>query len=635
MNPQRFRLVFRVFWAIVSLGLAGTAHAQGELNKPYHLRIVVHVTPNRLLTDVFRKQIERELHDGLQAGLGDMGRVEVTHRHERLQEVLSQGLQALNGWKERSDVKTHFVLIDFSGVHYEIQSRQYDGTIGRASPVVRRDRTRDRDFVAKAAALLIKQDFGLLGTVVTAPEGAQQLAKVELRGGGLGNMARWVQKGEVFSLAPPGGGSSAALDWALLQVEQPPEEDARDGLCTCRFFHRFQVRDITGYRCIKLGTVRTPLRLRWVQENPRGKPLDASTSLTVYIRRHGFEGEDTTKLQRQTGKNGVLDTTQEGDKGVFTHVAFVSVAGGMAKPYPQVPVALVDDQPIFIEVNATQDTKSLFTVRRTAWQSDVLDSQRVQAALFQELADLSAKADQREEVIKRAERGLKRSQTDRADLMREKTALLKEAKSLRLTPPDTTREDEVLKEMVKGEEELNQFIGKQKDIEKSESDPQLKKWRREVQRAKLLEKDLEIGKAIDIYKQIQEEGFNDAEVEKHLKQLQDQWKTMDADHEEARDFIYRVWPVLDTAGLEENLPKARKAFDKCNAAHDTFTIRKMLKGTQVHAERLAKELGELRPDLRIDDERRAEPLKKISDAVVKLGKDIQAYLSRPQPAPKS
>ena len=82
------------------------------------------------------------------------------------------------------------MLIDFSGVHYEIQTRQYDGTIGQASPVVRSDHTRDRDFVAKATALLIKQDFGLLGTILSGPDGPEQQVTVELRGGALGDLSR-------------------------------------------------------------------------------------------------------------------------------------------------------------------------------------------------------------------------------------------------------------------------------------------------------------------------------------------------------------------------------------------------------------------------------------------------------------
>jgi hypothetical protein len=631
MNPQRFRRVFCLFLTAAPFGLTATAQAQGELNRPYNLHIVVHVARNRLLTDVFREGIERELRDGFRAALGDMGHVEVTHEHPRLAEVLTRGLQSLDGWTDRSDLKTHFVLIDFSGVHYEIQAKQYDGTVGRASPVVRRDRTRDRDFVAKAAALLIKQDFGILGTVLTAPLGPQKTVQIELRGGGLGNLSRWVQNGDVFDLAPPGGGNSPALRWSLLQVVKAPAEDARDGMCECRFFYRYRPPNIAGYRCIKLGTVQTALRLRWMQQTPRGlKPL--TTLLNVAIRRHGFEGEDATKLTKSTGTNGLLETVRDPEsKGVFTNVAFVSVTGGMRDPKPQIPIALVDDQPRVIEVNVTQDENTLFTAKRTSWQRSVSDSWMLQNNLFKRLVTLSSKGEQREEVIKEAEAGVKRSQQDRKDLQLEKEELLNEAKrnSIKL---DTATEDRQLQGLADGEKVLQEFIDAQKKIEATENDPQLKKWRSEVERAKILEKDLEIGKAIDIYKQILKDGFDNQEVKKHLEELEAVWKPKDEKHEEARDFIYRVWPTVDSAGLEENLPKARQAFDKCKAARDIITIRKLLKGTEAHAVRLAQELEQLHPELQFDDETQAKLLKKISAEIVKLGKDINDYLSKAQPS---
>ena len=48
---------------------SGTAQAN-DLEKPYALRIVLDVERHRLLTDVFREQVARELGDGLRAALG-------------------------------------------------------------------------------------------------------------------------------------------------------------------------------------------------------------------------------------------------------------------------------------------------------------------------------------------------------------------------------------------------------------------------------------------------------------------------------------------------------------------------------------------------------------------------------------
>ncbi len=600
-----------------------------ELNTPYDLHIVVHVAENRLLTDVFRNRIKRELHDGFQSALGDMGRVPVTDTHPRLADVLARGLRSLDGWKDRNDQKTHFVLIDFTGVHYEIQARQYDGAIGRASPVVRNDHTRDRDFVAKAAALLIKQDFGVLGTVQTEPEGPKEQVKIELRGGGRGDMTRWVKKDDVFALAPPDGGTLAELNWSLLQVEQAPAEEAHDGVCVCRFFHRFKVRSIAGYRCIKLGTVQTPLRIRWTQKQKvrngfKTKPLDSA--LTVEIRRHGFENEDATKLEMASDPNGFLETVSKGKDGVYNNVAFVRVINGPVNPpLPQVPIALVDDQPVVIEVTGSKDVDTLFTLGISEWQRKVAESVQMQVDLFERLKTLGSKAENRAEILSAAASGMKRAQEDRSNLLKERSALLEEAKK-RNKDLKTAIEDGRLQQLEKYEAALADFMEKQKQIEEKENDPQVKKWLGEIESAKLLEEQFDIDKALETYERIRKEGYENAELDKHVQQLQKRWELHGPEHEEAREFIYRVWPKLDSARLEDNISKAQNALKTCKNVDDRFSIRKLLQGTLAHAEQLEKGLAALRPDLVIEDEKEALQLKKVSEQIVKLGEEIQNYL---------
>ena len=63
------------------------------------------------------------------------------------------------------DAVTNASQIDFTGTVYTIQTRQYDGTTGRLSPVVRSDRTHDPAYVARTTALLLERDLGLLGTI--------------------------------------------------------------------------------------------------------------------------------------------------------------------------------------------------------------------------------------------------------------------------------------------------------------------------------------------------------------------------------------------------------------------------------------------------------------------------------------
>lgn len=97
------------------------------------------------------------------------------------------------------------------------------------------------------------------------------------------------------------------------------------------------------------------------------------------------------------------------------------------------------------------------------------------------------------------------------------------------------------------------------------------------------------------------------------------------EHEETRGFIYRVWPTLDTTRLEDNIPKALKAFQKCKDIGDRISLQKLLKGTKGHADRLVKELALLHPEIVIDDEIQATKLKKVNEQIVKLGLDIEDY----------
>ena len=145
------------------------------------------------------------------------------------------------------------------------------------------------------------------------------------------------------------------------------------------------------------------------------------------IRRYGFDGEDATRLDRTTDGNGVLETVHEGKNGVFTNVAFVRVTDGIPDSKPQVPIALVDDQPIPIEVNVTRDVDTLFSVSLASWQSNVADGLQMQANLFKRLETLGAKAENRNDIIQEAVNGLKRSHDDLAQLLREKEAIIQEA----------------------------------------------------------------------------------------------------------------------------------------------------------------------------------------------------------------
>jgi hypothetical protein len=619
-RPAKVLSVLLSGWLV--LGAAGAARAQGEMNRPYELQIVLHVGEHPWLTEVFRDRVARELRDSLQAALGDLARVSVVSKHPRLRDVIQHGLErALDGWAERTGVKTHFVLIDFVGTEYEIRARQHDGLTGRPSRVVRRDRTRDRDFVAKAAALLVAHDFGMVGVLAGEPD-AQKMVTINLKtvkpkAGDPTPLARWVPKGSLFEVVPPGG--TAALDWALLQVVEPPDAD---GTCSCKLWHRFRLPLVTGCQCMMLGTTRAPLRLRFVQEQERGVRKPLNRILSVEVRRHGFQGEPD-RLQMPTDGGGWLDASVKGDQGAFDDLAFVTVTS--LEPVPQIPVALVDDRPVIVPVTVTADGGGIFSARRVAWERSVSESLLVQVGLFKEIQELAAKPENRERALERARAGVQRTRDDYSTLAGRRDELAREAarSNIQFNP---AREERRLKDLKEGGELLQKFIDEQEVINARETDPTRKGWRSDVERGKLLEKDLEFGQALAIYNRVLAAGMNSPELVKHRDELARLWKPKSDAHRRARSFIYLTWKDLDTAGLKARMKDARAAFEECKRAGDLIGPQKLLLTGAAHAERLKVELSGLQPNINIDDEKPAKVIEEVSKGLQELATDIQAYL---------
>jgi hypothetical protein len=288
-----------------------------------------------------------------------------------------------------------------------------------------------------------------------------------------------------------------------------------------------------------------------------------------------------------------------------------------------VPVAVLDEQPVVIGVNATHDRGALLSIHKATWQRNVSDSLLVQIELFGEIKALSSVAEKRGELLRRAEEGLRRSRDDYARLSNERTLLLQEAGKAKL---DLARDDQRLAELKKGEGLLEKFVEEQQKIEDDEKDPEKQKFRQRVAEARLLEKDLEVERALEIYKQVLDGGYDDPALKKYYEDLLKRWQPANDEHRQAREFIYQTWPKLDTPRLKERMEEAHKGLAVCKKAGDAISIRKLLKGTEAHAIRLTKELGDLKGDLYIEDEKQEKVIKGISDALLKLADEIQRAL---------
>jgi hypothetical protein len=612
--------------AVFALSLS-RSFASSEARDPYQFRIVIHFERHREFTEVYRQQIKREVGDGIQAALGRAAKVEVTDSHPKLLDIRTQGLaRALDRYRERNKFHTFFVLIELSGTDYQIQSRLHDGLTGLPSPVVRKDRTNDRSFVARKTAFLLNRDLGLHGTVISEPDPGR-LVKVELKATSFGvDLGRWVSKGEVFQLVRvDGAGPAQPEKWSYLQVVEPP----RAGVCTCKLISRYQLARVSGLKAVLLGTRIGPVRLRLLQENPDGGTGPLQAAVNLQFRKHGFESEDPS-LQLTATSGREVNTSTYGSRGQFDRLAFVSVLTGETRR-AIVPVPVVDDSVNVLVVPATSEEDDLILERLQRLQQRVLEALAVQAQQFRRINDLTAKPEKREEALAAVRQSLKRLGQDHTKLSGECEEVKKEIEKLdvKVRPRAQSLQgiDERLKELKSGETELQQQVALLEKIEKDENDPTKKEARLQIERAKRLEKDAEIGQAIEIYEKLPAELLKD-DIKKHLEKLKALWKPKDDDHAKARQFIYQTWPAMQTADLKAGIKEAWTHFAVCEKAKDLLGPSKLRLGLAQHLKRIQQEQGDLNPRVNIDDEKPAQLIKELLPELQKLDQALGRYIEK-------
>jgi tetratricopeptide (TPR) repeat protein len=628
--------LFLTFWP-GCLGRPSRCHAADPTTEPpYQLKVVLDVARSRVLTRTFRDQVERELQEGLQAALGDLAIVEVTREHPKLADIRERGLgKALDAWKGCSPVKTHFVLIDLVNNQYEIQTRQYDGPTGTPGPVVRVERTPDRAFVARAATLMIERDFGFTATFASWPAHddasvGPQPVQLSLKGANLGvPLSRWVSKDDIFAVVHMYKGSDnrapELIPWCLVQVQDPPQDDSMDGLCTGRLFWRYRPpsegQSHEGYRCIKLGAIRGPIKLRLVKQSAdkSAGPLQA----TLEVRRLGFKGEEASMVPGGLEQGtGLFSTEGKPNIQPYDKVAFITVrSGGKIRAY--LPLPILDDHTVVVPFSANTDQVDALAQRIDRWQRHVDDAWRVQNAVFQDLnALLQRVGTPREKIIDRAKAGRERTIEDYGRLIGEKEEL---PRDLGPRKSELKRLEAVLQDLQKGEKQLTDFVEKQEKIFKEESSPERKTARAQFEDARLAEDKAEYEQAIDLYKKALA-VINDPAAKKQLEDLEAKWKPLDKNHIRARKFIYETWPNLDTRGLESEMEAAGKALEECKSAGDRLTPRKLVLATRTHVNRLRQERDELKPDVRESDQKPLERIVKVGAELQKLMSDALEYL---------
>jgi tetratricopeptide (TPR) repeat protein len=618
-----------LFFCLLWMPARARADLDPELKTPYQVHIVLSVAEHRMLTPQFQKRLEADLRDQVQLALGKLANVEVVHGHALLNDIRTRGLQAvLDGWDEVSAVRTQFVLVDFAGGQYRIESGQHDGLTGLSSPVVRHEALTDPKRVADTAARLVLSDFGVVGTFQKLDGNEVKLA---IYGGGLvQSLGSWAKVGDAFAvvrIARQGGRLRGnPIESAVLQVIDPPHEGHVRCRYFCRYFDDWSLKDdpqaaasgdspALGYRCLKLSTIRGPFKLRLVndktQEFLSGFRVVVSSSPTFT----GLSAEGAT-IQ------GLFETKES-----FANVAYVRILSG-EKPLVEFPAPLVDDRTIVCRMSpdATAIKQGEVLMRLHRW---VRWSYEALSTIEQRLTDYNnTLKGPLEPALKFGQQNLDAMKAESTRLDSERAALAKLAASQKMGI-DFTEGDQLAKAMARRQTQLQENLTDLDKIFKEETSDKTRELAAKVKRAQLLEKQAEFDQAIQLYDQVLKERPDSAEVKGHLDKLKAAWAIKDKSHEEARRFIYDIWPGLDLAGLKSNIGKAKEMLARCQAAGDVKTPLKLVLANVHHATALAKRLEALRksPVFTEDNNTEIKSLLQLAGELQALQQKAVAWIS--------
>jgi hypothetical protein len=414
-------------------------------------------------------------------------------------------------------------------------------------------------------------DFGLVGTV---PVGAgTQRVNVAIKGGRLGgDLGRWVKKDEVFALTRISQAGSSRVSspepGTLLQVEEEPKE----GTCVCRVLSHWgnplePGPRTQGFRCLKLGTTRAPVRLRLLKDTTDKRVSEMSAQM-VDIRAGSFQ--DKRAEQLLTKRDGRLQSEQS-----YQHVAFVSVPspGGAAI---QFPVAIFDEHEIVrtVNVDPKSEARAQLERQKNSWMQDLSRSSQGLNSLF---PDLNRLKDKPEEALSRAGEGL----TTLRDELDQLQAKQVELTQVGVPNADMAEGNQKLRTLQEGKKKLEEYVAEVQRILQLQSDPAMKKLLGKLAQAKALEGEHEYRQALALLEEAAVDskkllGKVDAKLSQQLKELHDVLEPKDKAHAAALDFIYKTPEKLeDPAEIRAQVEKARTAFEACRSAGDKLSPQKL------------------------------------------------------------
>lgn len=627
-------------------------------------QVILKVEPHPLLSNAFREQLRRDIMAALQPAFSSLGTVEVIDLaavpRDKWDALWSdfdgKGFAALDAQRDLSGVKTHFLTLAYRDGQYHLESRQYDGFAGLASPVVRKENVRAPELVGRVAGLMLNRDLGLTGSFDVVLAKNVDEVKVVVRGGQLGPIDRLVKVGDVFRIArilktsrpgpppvysatgkrekpapgtvPPPALVGVQLDstrYTLLQVK----EVGKDGTLRCAILSRYQnpvvpAANALGYRCMKLGTIESPLAVRLVSRHSDSQK--SSGAISVSATERGFDAKADARDTLQF-KEGVYRSGRD-----LKNIACVTVSLGPSfkKTFP-VPVLGAEPVALEFEVDPKEEERAEHLRSLQAAATRVADARNSQMICF----DATSKLVQKEKnalALERAKGGLMAA--DAADKqLTDEVARLKEFSDL--TPAASrliTKIESNLSALRTDNAQLKKFVGTLAAVVEREDNPALTLVDALTEQIRIQLGSGEVEQAIGTYNyliRVCEQAKLDDPKNQAIAardKLKAEWTPKDDAHKTAREYLLKTWPTLGTIPeIQGSLKRIDAEVKVCMDRKDRYTLRKLLTIFSAATVKLNDLYGALDPT---SDRAQLEAAKEAGEKLAALEQKITEFVNK-------
>ncbi|HEV3384260.1 MAG TPA: hypothetical protein VG097_05560, partial [Gemmata sp.] len=330
--------------------------------------------------------------------------------------------------------------------------------------------------------------------------------------------------------------------------------------------------NIAGYRCMKLGTINSPMTVRLISK----EGMKTAGLVTVQATEKGFDPKQLVPTDTFAFKDGVFLSNRS-----LSNVACITVSLGptIKKPFA-VPILSSDAVNLPVEIDPKAEEQAAFAMSAVATRSRVIDARNAQKECFEATSRLIDKR-KNEEALARAKSGY---QAAVAAIL----SIEEELKHLRETSERLQYGGNILKSFDQQVDALKQFntqlethiktldivVARERDPSKAAQDVQAQEL---LGRIEILLSSGEVDQALTAYNQLVQLVPDNADFKAKREKLKADWAPKSDAHAQARNYLLKTWPAINTIPeLEQSIKSLTDYVEECKKNGDRYTLLKLL-----------------------------------------------------------